>query len=117
MKEAQLQAISAAAEQPVPAAVAEPEATVEVKAPPESTEVGVGTKAPQTELRMEPVELPPDLVLVETRAERVEPAAVPSHDEPGAGRRPRPQPVQDAVPEEPLVQVETRKTEEPASPL
>jgi len=116
LKEPQPYAIADLAEQTVPAAVSEPEAAVEEKAPPVSAEVTVEAKPPQTAWRMQPVELPPDLVLVETRPERVQPAA-PSQDEPGPVRRPRPRPVENAVPEEPLVQVETHKTEEPANPV
>jgi hypothetical protein len=63
---------------------------------------------------LEPVELPPDLVLVETR-----PSAAPAvEQEPEEQPRPspsRPRPTETPPAEEALVQVETRKETEPAN--
>ncbi|HWQ39796.1 MAG TPA: Rne/Rng family ribonuclease [Burkholderiales bacterium] len=66
--------------------------------------------------KMEPIELPPDMVMVETRPDAVRPE--PQNGDvqvPRAPRRSRPQPSEPVVTEEPLIQVETRRESQPAS--
>jgi ribonuclease E len=65
--------------------------------------------------KMEPIELPPDLVLVETRPDAAVPRAQEREEEPRPVRQARPRPAEIATSEEVLVQVETRKDNEPAN--
>jgi hypothetical protein len=57
---------------------------------------------------MDPIALPSDMVMVETRAGATPDAPTDSPEEQHVARRPRPLPVQQQTSEEPLVQVETR---------
>ena len=66
------------------------------------------------EWKMEPIELPPDLVLVETRPSAA-PAVEQESEEQPRPRPSRPRPVETPSEEESLVQVETRKETEPAN--
>ncbi|MGH8632305.1 MAG: hypothetical protein ACREU7_16270 [Burkholderiales bacterium] len=65
--------------------------------------------------KMEPVELPPDLVLVETRPDATTEVTQAPEEERRPVRQPRPQTEEPASGEEVLVQVETRKDTEPAN--
>jgi hypothetical protein len=58
--------------------------------------------------KMEPVELPADMVMVETRSGAVAPAPLEVPEERSAPRKPRPSLPPAGASEEPLVQVETR---------
>jgi ribonuclease E len=66
------------------------------------------------EWKVEPIELPADLVLVETRPDAV-PAVEPQPEEHPPLRTSRPRPVETPPEKEALVQVETRKEADPAN--
>lgn len=65
--------------------------------------------------KMEPIELPADLVMIETQAGR-SPPLQPEPEPERPRRQPRPRPAQSPVPaDEPLQQVETRRDQQPGS--
>jgi len=88
--------------QPQPAPVAE-----ESPAPP--------PPSPAQGWKMEPIELPSDMVMVETRESAATPSAIEVPEDQPAPRKPRPRPVEPETSDEPLVQVETRNEAETAS--
>lgn len=65
--------------------------------------------------KMEPIELPSDMVMVETREGATAPSAIEVAENQQAPRKPRPRPVEPETSDEPLVQVETRNEAETAS--
>ena len=65
--------------------------------------------------KMEPVQLPPDMVLVETRADPATQPPQEPEEEQRPVRQPRPRTEEPSSAEESLVQVETRKQTEPAN--
>lgn len=85
---------------------ARPEGVTKPVQSPEITELD--SAPPYSELVTTPIELPEGMVMVETSPERAPIAtAIPPEAESEKPRPPRPAPTQ--LPEEPLVQIETRK--------
>jgi hypothetical protein len=99
-----------------PGRAAQPESVIETEREqplPLRDEPAASPPAPPA-WKMEPIELPPDLVLVETRAGSA-PAVESEPEERSQPRSPRPRAAETAPEEQALVQVETRKENEPAN--